>query len=155
MTGHVPSGSANDSATAADKDPLITASPNEPNVVRGGWVARMRRRAWAAVMGVVGVVSGIAPHVLHHVGPLAGAALVTGAGGSVLFGILGLAVSVPFLLRLKRRFGSWRAPAIALMVFAAMFTLSTLVIGPAIRGDSSPAATPLEQPAPDPHGHQP
>jgi hypothetical protein len=109
-----------------------------------------------AVTGAVGVVSGIAPHVLHHVGPIAGAALLTGTGGSVLFGLVGFAVSVPFLLRLRRRFGSWRAPATALVVFAAMFTLSTLVIGPAIRADSSPAATPLEQPvpgAPDPHGH--
>jgi hypothetical protein len=104
----------------------------------------------------VGVVSGIAPHVLHHVGPIAGAALLTGTGGSVLFGLVGFVVSVPFLLRLRRRFGSWRAPATALVVFAAMFTLSTLVIGPAIRGDNSPAATPLELPgpgAPDPHGH--
>lgn len=121
-----------------------------------GWLTAARRRAWAAVTGAVGVVSGIAPHVLHHVGPIAGAALLTGTGGSVLFGLVGFAVSVPFLLRLRRRFGSWRAPATALVVFAAMFTLSTLVIGPAIRADSSPAATPLEQPvpgAPDPHGH--
>jgi hypothetical protein len=101
-------------------------------------------------------VSGIAPHVLHHVGPIAGAALLTGTGGSVLFGVVGLAVSIPFLLRLRRRSGSWRAPALALVVFAAMFTFSTLVIGPAIRGDSSPTPTPLEQPlpsTPDPHGH--
>lgn len=123
-----------------------------------GWLTRVRQRAWATVTGAVGLVSGVAPHVLHHVGPIAGAALLTGTGGSVLFGVLGFVVSVPFLLRLRRRFGSWRAPTIALVVFAAMFTLSTLVIGPAIRGDSSPAPTPIEQPQPanpDPHGHQP
>lgn len=119
-----------------------------------GWFTRARRRAWAAVTGAVGVVSGIAPHVLHHVGPIAGAALLTGTGGSILFGLVGFAVSVPFLLRLRRRFGSWRAPAIALAVFVAMFTLSTFVIGPAIRGDSSSAPTTLEQPV-DPHGHTP
>lgn len=103
----------------------------------------------------MGVVSGIAPHVLHHVGPIAGAALLTGTGGSVLFGLVGFAVFAPFLLPLRRRFGSRRAPATALAVVAAMFTLSTLVIGPAIRGDNSPAAIPLEQPASDPHGHSP
>lgn len=123
---------------------------------RGGWLIAARRRVWTAVTGAVGVVSGIAPHVLHHVGPIAGAALLTGTGGSILFGVVGFAVSIPFLLRLRRRSGNWRAPALALVVFAAMFTLSTLIIGPAIRGDSSPTATPLEQPvpgAPDPHGH--
>jgi hypothetical protein len=103
----------------------------------------------------VGIVSGIAPHVLHHVGPIAGAALLTGTGGTVLFGALGFAISVPFLLRLRRRFGTWRAPIVALAVFAAAFTLSTLVIGPAIRGDDTPA-TPLERvpgDTPDEHGH--
>lgn len=133
-------------------------APRAESLPPTGWLTRVRRRAWAAVTGAVGLVSGVAPHVLHHVGPIAGAALLTGTGGSVLFGLLGFVVSVPFLLRLRRRFGSWRAPAIALVVFAAMFTLSTLVIGPAIRGDSSPASAPLEQPqpgTPDPHGHQP
>ena len=123
---------------------------------RGGLLTPARQRAWAAVTGAVGVVSGIVPHLLHHVGPIAGAALLAGTAGSVLFGLVGFAVSVPFLLRLRRRFGSWRAPATALVVFAAMFTVSTLVIGPAIRGDGSSAATPLEQPptnVPDPHGH--
>jgi hypothetical protein len=107
------------------------------------------------VTAPVGLVSGIAPHVLHHVGPIAGAALITGTGGSVLFGVLGFAVSVPFLLRLRRRFGSWRAPAIALAVFAAAFTLSTLVVGPAIRGDGGSSSSPIERPADtlDEHGH--
>lgn len=120
-----------------------------------GWFTRARGRVWAAVMGAVGAVSGIAPHVVHHLGPIAGAALLTGTGGSILFGLVGFAVSVPFLLRLKRRFGNWRAPAIALVVFAAIFTFSTLVIGPAISGDSSSSTSPLEQSVPDPHGHQP
>lgn len=127
--------------------------PQPDSVDRAGVLTRVRRRTWALITGVVGVASGIAPHVLHHVGPIAGAALLTGTGGSALFGLLGLAVSVPFLLRLRRRFGNWRAPSIALAVFAATFTLSTLVIGPAIRGESSPSAAPLEQPVPDPHGH--
>jgi hypothetical protein len=43
------------------------------------------------------------------------------------------------LLRLRRRFGTWLAPAIALALFAAMFTVSTLWIGPAIRGNGDDA----------------
>jgi hypothetical protein len=46
------------------------------------------------------------------------------------------------LLRLRRRFGTWTAPAIGLAIFAGMFALSTWVIGPAISGtgDSGPSA---------------
>ena len=95
----------------------------------------LRARLWTAVTGALGAVSGIAPHVLHHIGPIAGAALVAGAAGTVLFGALGFLLSVPFLLRLRRRSGSWRRPLAALLVFAVMFTVSTTVIGPAIRGD--------------------
>lgn len=109
-------------------------------------------RLWAAVTGTVGVVSGLAPHVLHHVGPVAGAALIAGVGGTVLFGALGLLLSVPFLLRLHRRSGSWRRPIAALLVFAAMFTLSATVIGPAIRGDDD-APVPAVTTSPGHAGH--
>lgn len=125
------------------------------HVTRGIGVAR--GRAWAGITGAVGVVSGVAPHVLHHVGPIAGAAILTGTGGSVLFGLAGFAASVPLLFRLHRRFRSWRVSVAALAVFVAMFTLSTLVIGPAIRGYGPASPAPLERgPAtdsPDPHGH--
>jgi hypothetical protein len=92
------------------------------------------RAWWNAAAGALGVVAGLAPHVLHHIGLLAGTALIAGAGGTVLFGILGLALSVPMLLRLRRRYASWLAPAIGLAVFAVMFSLSAFVIGPAING---------------------
>lgn len=92
------------------------------------------RQRWNAATGIVGVVVGLVPHVLHHVGVLAGTALVAGSGGTALFGAVGLLLSVPMLLRLHRRFGNWTAPAIALAIFAAMFALSTWVIGPAISG---------------------
>jgi hypothetical protein len=82
--------------------------------------------------------------VLHHVGLLAGTALVAGTAGTTIFGILGLVASVPLLLRLKHRFGSWWAPAIGLAVFAVMFSVSAFLIGPAISGNSS-----------DPGGGQP
>ena len=84
--------------------------------------------------GVIGAVLGLAPHVLHHIGLLAGTALVAGSGGTALFAVVGLAASVPLLLRLRRRFGSWWAPALGLAVFTAMFVLSAFVIGPAISG---------------------
>lgn len=108
-------------------------------------------RVAAALSGAIGAISGIAPHVLHHVGPIAGAAFLTGIEGSALFGALGLALTIPMLLRLRRRFGTWVAPGIALALFAATFSVSTFVIGPAIRGDDRP---PVEEVQPaDPHGH--
>lgn len=101
-----------------------------------GWFGR----AAAAGSGALGAVAGITPHVLHHIGPIAGAVLLTGAGGTALFGALGFVLTVPLLLRLRRRFDSWLAPAIALAFFAVMFTASTLWIGPAIRGDGGATA---------------
>ncbi len=99
---------------------------------RRGLLARLS----AAFSASVGAVAGIAPHVLHHIGPIAGAALLTGAGGTALFAVIGFVLTIPMLLRLHRRFGSWLAPGIALAIFAVMFTVSTLWIGPAIRGDN-------------------
>ena len=107
---------------------------------RRGVARRIWRRAWAALVAVWGALVGLAPHVLHHVGPLAGAAVLAGTGGTVLFAVLGLIAAVPLLLRLYRRFRTWQAPAIALAVFAAMFSLSSFVLGPAISGGDEPAA---------------
>ena len=97
-------------------------------------------RARSAVLAAWGGFIGLLPHVLHHVGPLAGAALLAGTEGTILFASIGLVAAVPFLLRVYRRFRTWRAPAIALAVFAVMFSLSSFVIGPAISGgeDTSP-----------------
>lgn len=90
-------------------------------------------RLRVALAGAIGAISGVAPHVLHHVGPIAGAAVVSGLTGTVVFGAIGLLFMVPSLLRLRRRFHTWTAPGIALLVFAALFTASTIWIGPAIR----------------------
>jgi hypothetical protein len=110
-----------------------------------GWLGRL----WSAAVAVIGAVLGLVPHLLHHIGFLVGAAAVTGAAGSALFGALGLLFSVPFLLRLRRRFGTWRAPALALVLFAVMFSLSAFVIGPAISGGDDPAVpTPIPTPTP-------
>lgn len=95
----------------------------------------LRIRTGAMVSSAIAVVLGIAPHVLHHVGPIAGAALIAGTGGTLLFGVIGLIASVPFLLRVHRRSGGWSVPAGLLALFAAGFAVSAFWIGPAIAGD--------------------
>lgn len=97
------------------------------------WQGAMRRTRDVAT-GVLGIVVGLAPHVLHHIGPLGGTFLVAGSGGTALFGALGLLASLPLLLRLKRRFSSWWAPAIGLGIFTLLFAVSAFVIGPAVSG---------------------
>jgi len=114
-----------------EDDSLMSASPGMMKA-RRGWLARVG----AAFSAAVGVVAGMAPHVLHHAGLIAGAALLTGAGGSLLFGAVGFVLMIPMLLRLRRRFGTWVAPGVALALFAVAFTVSTLWIGPAMRSDS-------------------
>ena len=104
-------------------------------------------RAYGVLSGIVGAIAGITPHLLHHLGPILGAAVLTGAAGSALFGVLGFVLTLPLLFRLKRRFGTWVAPGVALAFFVLSFTVSTLWIGPAIRGD---AAGGVSTPA-DPH----
>ena len=109
---------------------------------------------WNAVTAAVGAVMGLVPHLLHHISFLAGAALVTGVGGNLLFGALGLLLSVPLLRRLYRRFQTWKAPAVAVAVFAVMFSLSAFVIGPAISDtDPEPAPGPTEPIDPDHREH--
>lgn len=109
-------------------------------------------RLWHAVAAAWAAVTGIAPHVLHHVGPLAGTALVAGAGGQVLFGVVGFLATIPMLLKLRRRFNTWVAPAIALSVLAVVFSISTFVIGPQLSGADDRR---VDAPATDhdAHGH--
>lgn len=109
------------------------------------------QRLRTALLATWAAVTGAAPHVLHHVGPLAGSALVAGAGGRVLFGALGFVATIPSLRRLRRRTGSWRAPGLALAAFAAVYTVSALLIGPAISGATEPPPVPAE--SVDHHGH--
>ena len=122
--------------------------PAHAPALRRSWAARV----WGAVIGAWGAFTGVLPHVLHHVGPLAGTALVAGAGGRLLFGGVGLVASIPFLVRLRRRFQSWMAPGIALVVFSALFAFSTFVIGPLISGDTATTTAPVPA-AVDEHGH--
>ena len=115
--------------------------------------ARIGSRLWGGTVAFFGVVTGVASHVLHHVGLLAGAALFAGFGGQVLFFVVGLALSVPFLLRLYHRFGTLLAPAFAVAAFAAIFTFSSVVVAPLLTGSDESPATPIEQPHDD--GHHP
>ncbi len=85
---------------------------------------------------------GLLPHVLHHVGFLAGAAVISGLVGNLALFAVGQVLSLPFLLRLRRRFGTWRAPAVAFALTTAMFAVSAFVIGPAISGDLGEATPP-------------
>jgi hypothetical protein len=113
------------------------ASPSAPEPVLE---RPRRRRAAMALSGLWAAVLGALPHVLHHAGPLAGAALFAGATGSLLFGVLGFVAAIPFLQKLRKRTGSWRVPAAVLAGMVIAFTASTLIIGPAIRGDSDESA---------------
>lgn len=135
------------------RTPDIASTPLERDV---SMLAIPRRgaagRLWSALLAAWGVFIGLLPHVLHHVGPLAGAALLAGAGGTVLFAAIGFVAAIPFLRRLHRRFATWKAPAIALAIFAAMFSLSSFVIGPAISGGESKQPS-IEQPGGGHAGH--
>jgi hypothetical protein len=128
---------------------VTTTSPDSASELPVGPGTRVRERivaARSAVSAAIGSLLAVVPHVLHHVGILAGAAFITGAAGNLLFGAVGLVLSIPLLRRLYRRFATWKAPAIAIVVFAAMFSLSAFVIGPAISGGSSDAPTPTNTP---------
>lgn len=120
-----------------------------PPAGRRGFAATV----WSGLAAVVGAVMGLVPHVLHHVSFFAGAALVTGVGGNLAFGALGLLFSVPLLRRLYGRFRTWKAPAAALVVFATMFSLSAFVVGPAISGDVEPARQPAPGQSVSPEKH--
>jgi glucose dehydrogenase len=70
----------------------------------------------------------------------------------VLFFILGLALSVPLLLRLYH-VGTLLAPAVAVVAFAAIFTFSSVVVAPLLSGSDESPVTPIEQLHDD--GHHP
>ena len=135
----------------------MTATAEIPTPLRVGPHRALAHRAWLAVSSAVAAFLGLLPHILHHVGPLAGAALFAGAGGSLLFGAIGLLAAIPFLRRVHRHCGNWRVPAGILAAMAVIFSLSTFVIGPAIAdGDEDDANTPSESPpgSDRPAGHE-
>jgi len=94
------------------------------------------RRVRVAAASIGAAVLGAAPHVLHHAGLLAGAAIFAGLGGKLIFAAVGLLAAIPLLLKMRRRSGAWRRPAAALALFGALFALSSFVIAPALTGAS-------------------
>ena len=99
-----------------------------------------RVRATLAAVGAA--LLGAAPHVLHHAGPLAGAALLAGVNGRLLLGALGLLLAIPLLRRPRRRHGSWAVPGGVLALMAAVFTFSSFVVGPALTDSGGGSTTP-------------
>ena len=110
------------------------------------------RTIWASVRAATGALLGLVPHVMHHIGILAGAALLTGVWGNALLYAVGLILSIPLLIRIRKRFGTWKAPAMGIAVFTAMFLLSALVVGPAI-SRSSTQPTPQRSAGPSSSDH--
>ena len=80
--------------------------------------------------------------MLHHVGPLAGAAVLAGATGKLLFGAIGFVLAIPMLRRLRRRHASWAVPGGVLALMAVVYTFSAFVIGPAITGGGEDSSAP-------------
>jgi hypothetical protein len=104
------------------------------------------RSAWATIRAGLGAALGVLPHLMHHVGLLAGAALLTGAlGNGILYGI-GLLMSIPLLRRLRSKFRTVWAPVIGVAVFTGLFSLSAFVIGPAL--GTSGQEVPVKAPTP-------
>jgi len=132
-----------------DAQATTNPSAGEAQIINGATTDRTtdrkRRTVWTVLSGGLGGIVGLAPHVLHHIGPLVGTALVAGAGGTALFGVLGLVTSVPMLITLRRRFSSWWAPGIALGGFIAMFLISSFVVGPLISAPDKPATPGVSQ----------
>ena len=133
------------SATSAI--PKVGAPTESPTGLTTG-ERSIRQRAAALASSAVAAILGVLPHVLHHAGPLAGAALLAGTAGTLLFGAIGLVAAIPFLLRVHRRCGNWRLPGALLALFAVVFSISAFVIGPAISGSESTGAATTSQGAP-------
>jgi hypothetical protein len=131
------------------KGSAMSATSTTPTLHRPGGLTSnepasgrtVRQRAAALASSAVAAILGVLPHVLHHAGPLAGAALLAGTGGTLLFGAIGLIAAVPFLLRVHRRCGNWRIPSALLALFTVVFSISAFVVGPAISGGSDGGRT--------------
>lgn len=110
-------------------EPNIEEASSAPVTVS---VGERLRAGWAGVRAALGALLGLAPHVLHHVGIVAGTALLAGVWGNLALYVVGLILSIPMLRRLHRRFGSIAAPITGAGVFTVMFLISAFVLGPAI-----------------------
>lgn len=106
-------------------------------------LGKCARRDWRATWPHCSTTSGgdgFVSRVVHQIGILAGAALLADVLGNFLLYAVALLLSIPLFNRLRRRFGTWKAPVMGVAIFTAMFLLSALVIGPAISRSSTPPA---------------
>jgi len=89
---------------------------------------------------------------LHHIGLIAGTALVAGTTGSVLLGLAGIGLIAGTAL-VAGTTGSVLLGLAGLAVFAVIFSVSAFVIGPAINSDNAPNPS-NDPPSPSPSaGH--
>lgn len=133
-----------DTTLTRSDQPADTTAVVEEAAPRGNrW-----RTTWVGIRAGVGALLGLVPHVMHHIGILAGTAFLTGMFGNSVLYVTGLVLSIPLLKRLRKRFGRRRAPIIGVGVFTAMFLVSALVVGPAInRTGAGPDIQPPAQQA--------
>ena len=75
-------GSAESAAVGVRGHPGADSALGHHPEARGGRV----RGWWNVLTGAVGAAAGLAPHVLHHIGLLAGTAFIAGAGGTAFSG---------------------------------------------------------------------
>ncbi|HEY3546778.1 MAG TPA: hypothetical protein VGK17_11930 [Propionicimonas sp.] len=83
--------------------------------------------------------------MLHHVGIVAGTALLAGVWGNLALYAVGLLLSIPMLKRLRARFRSILAPITGAAIFTIMFLFSAFVLGPAINPPQVAPVTPIQQ----------
>lgn len=141
--------------------PVVTTAPSASTPASPDATPGILRRVWTRLFGRCGAAAcwwgataGALPHVLHHAGPLAGAALVAGTGGTVLFAGVGFAAMVPLLWHERRRTQGWRAPVLVLVASAVVFAASTLTVGRVLGGDEAPELPGRSDTTEvDPHGH--
>lgn len=142
-------------------EPQLKPAPSidqaSPAATGGSRLHERLRTGWAATRAALGSLLGLTPHVLHHVGILAGSALLAGVWGNLALYVVGLLLSIPMLKRLRTRFGSNLAPIVGAAIFTIMFLLSAFVLGPAINPPQVAPATPIQQSeaSSDHAGHHP
>ena len=130
-----------DAALTQDTANPVRDAPTQEDTPRSSrW-----RAIWSGARAAVGALLGLVPHVLHHIGFLAGAAVLTGAVGNALLYVAGLALSIPMLDRIRKRHHTWKASLIAVVVFTGLFAFSAFIVGPALN-PPSPQPAPIQQP---------
>lgn len=130
---------------------MTAAIAEAPRILAPGPLRRLR----IAAAGVGAALLGATPHVLHHAGPLAGAALFAGVGGTLLFGALGLHCRNPAAAEDAATHRVVAAPGGRARAVPALFALSSFVVAPALTGakDDNGQPSPATSPQPSDGEH--